>query len=145
MSDDKNGKQGKTYFSDRTPVEMVVVSILGGKLENRGLELIEPISRAVRLHEIHEWIFTNEHIRDRTKPINKISYFAFAEVVRGGIILVGDKVLLNGNEIGNIVGFDDTHMPNHQNIIVGCKKRVDGVQLGTKLGDVVSIINDDLQ
>jgi len=136
-------KAGGLYTASKVPVETAVVSVLAGKLEYRGLQLIEPISRAVRLHEIHELIITDEKVQDRRKPIQRVSYLAFVEVIKGGMILVGDKANLNGKELGTLIGFDDTHMPNHQNIILFAQKRMDGVELEVKLGDVISFLSQD--
>ena len=58
----------------------------------------------------------------------------------------GDEVKIDGEPIGNLVGFDYNHMPNHMNIVVETKS----LKLPLKLGCVfeftpnpmLSIIND---
>ena len=32
--------------------------------------------------------------------------------------MVGDKVSVDGRHLGALAGFDETHMPNHMNIVV---------------------------
>jgi hypothetical protein len=68
--------------------------------------------------------------RPRT-TVQKISYLGCIEITAGGMILVGDRVRVAGKEIGEVVGFDETHAPNHLNIVV----RVDGELLtGAEMG-----------
>jgi hypothetical protein len=44
-----------------------------------------------------------------------------------------------GEVVGTIAGYDDTHMPNHQNVIVSVTKRVSGKDLGWQVGTQVEI------
>ena len=60
----------------------------------------------------------------------------FFEVKIGGIVVVGDKVSVGDRVIGEVAGFDVTHMPNHMNIVVKAKERT---KLGVKLGEKVVI------
>ncbi len=129
------------FTTSKLPVEMTVVAVMRGKAENRGLRLIEAVTRAVRKHEVHELILTDQHHQERTRPVDRIAYLAFVEVSRGGVVIVGDEVLLGATRIGTILGFDDTHMPNHQNIVISAEKRKDGVQLAFDLGASVSVVS----
>jgi len=60
-------------------------------------------------------------------------------LLTGGVLLAGDLVACNGRTIGTIAGYDDTHMPNHQNTIIVMEKRISGVELGLKIGDEIII------
>jgi len=113
--------------------ELVVV--LDGYIENRGLQLISPISRCILKNEIHELIFTDENDAGPGMRVDKISYLGFFEVEQGSVMVVGDEVYLNNGLIGHIVGFDETHLPNHLNIIIKRQDRVTGVELGCNIGD----------
>jgi len=42
---------------------------------------------------------------------------------------------LQGKTIGEIVGFDETHAPNHLNIVARSKERCSGEELGVELGN----------
>jgi len=106
-----------SVYGDRRPVEGEVVALLHVCFEDRGLKLIETKSRAVQLQEIHELMITDEDAApgggaDRVRAI------AFFEVDRSGLIVVGDKVSVGGKPLGTLAGFDQTHMPNHMNIVV---------------------------
>jgi hypothetical protein len=63
---------------------------------------------------------------------------AFFEVKEGGIIRSGDDVLLSGRKIGEVAGFDETHLPNHYNIVIKAKELITGVSLGLKLSETVA-------
>ena len=106
-----------SVYGDRRPVEGEVVALLHVCFEDRGLKLIETKSRAVQLQEIHELMITDEDAApgggaDRVRAI------AFFEVDKSGLIVVGDKVSVGGKHLGMLAGFDQTHMPNHMNIVV---------------------------
>jgi hypothetical protein len=60
-------------------------------------------------------------------------------VSEGGVIIRGDEVYIGTKLIGKIIGFDDTHMPNHQNIILYASKKKTGVELKINLDEEISI------
>lgn len=107
--------------------------ILRGKLEKRGLNLIAPISRAVQKNEIHELILTDEAGARPGSGVDRIAYVGFVEIITGGVLVVGDELLYGGNVLGRVAGFDETHLPNHLNIVILSGKRLDGVELGLPL------------
>jgi hypothetical protein len=126
------------YGAKRT-IKTSVVAVLQLEMEGRGLNLIQPKSRALKKNEIHELIVTDEKEAKPGAVINKVSYIAFIEVYRGGVMVVGDKVYWNNNLLGTVVGFDDTHMPNHQNIVLYSPKRRTGEDLQIKIDDQIII------
>ncbi len=104
-------------YGERRQVEGEVVALLHVSFQDRGLRLIETKSRAVRLNEIHELMITDEDAApgggaDRVRAI------AFFEVSKSGLIVVGDKVSVGNKTLGTLAGYDETHMPNHMNIVV---------------------------
>lgn len=102
--------------------------ILRGKLEKRGLELITTISRAVLKNEVHELIATDQEAAGPGSTVDKIAYLGFIEITEGGVMTVGDTLTCEDKVLGKIVGFDETHLPNHLNIVVASGFRADGVE-----------------
>jgi len=117
--------------------EMVVV--LGSKRDRRGLSLVIPISRALLRNEIHELILTDEQEAGPGKKVDRIAYIGFFEVKLGGIVVIGDKVFTKDKAIAEIAGFDETHMPNHLNIILKANKRLSGLELNLSPADMLTI------
>ena len=104
-------------YGKRRQVEGEVVALIHVSFQDRGLRLIETKSRAVRLNEIHELMITDEDAQpgggaDRVRAI------AFFEVSESGLIVVGDKVSVGNKTLGTLAGYDETHMPNHMNMVV---------------------------
>ena len=120
-------------YAERKEVVGEVVTVLDAKAESRGLWLIATYSRALTKYSIHELILTDEAEPKLGEAVNKIAYLCFFEVTDGGVILVGDKVYLGDQVIGTIKGFDETHLPNHLNIIVYAEIRQTGKELGFNL------------
>jgi len=127
------------FFHAKRDVAGVVAVVLDGYLDNRSLSLIQPISRAYPRGSIIELIATEEASAVPGGAVQAIAYLAFVEVLTGGVIVVGDEVVVRGEVVGTIAGYDDTHMPNHQNVIVAVTKRVSGKDLKWQVEDQVEI------
>ena len=128
-----------TYAANR-PVRGSVVTVLDATHEQRGLKLIPTYSRALPRGCIHELIATDELDKKPGDTANRIAYLAFFEVSRGGCIIVGETLFVDGKAVGEIIGFDETHEPNHINIIIGVKKRQTGPQLKISVGSKIKFI-----
>lgn len=126
---------GANPYVAKSPVVGRVVAVLRGVTEQRGLYLEMLRSRAVRQHDIHELMITDETAALES-TVNRVALLAFFEVVEGGVILENDTVTIGEHTVGVVAGFDETHMPNHQNI---CLRGVvaDGEALGLEVGQRV--------
>lgn len=127
------------FYNSKLDITGKFVVVLEGKLDNRGLNLIQPISRAFPQHTIIELIGTDEQDAKPGSIVNNICYIGFVELLNSGVLLIGDKIFWNDTEIGTIAGYDDTHLPNHQNTIVLMKESISGKDLGIKRGDKLLI------
>ncbi len=125
-----------TYAANR-PVEGEVVTVLDSTHEARGLKLLPTYSRALKKDSIHELIATDETGTGPGTTVNRIAYLAFFEVARGGCILVGESLFVDEKRVGVILGFDETHEPNHLNIILGTERRQTGPQLKISVGSKI--------
>ena len=128
-----------TYAANR-PVKGEAITVLNSTHEQRGLKLIPTYSRALPKNSIHELIATDETGKKPGDTANKIAYLAFFEVSRGGCIIVGETLFVDGKAIGEIIGFDETHEPNHLNIIIGVKSRKTGPQLKISVGSKIKFV-----
>lgn len=128
-----------TYAANR-PVEGGVVTVLDSTHEARGLKLIPTYSRALVKNSIHELIATDEAKQKPGGTANRIAYLAFFEVTRGGCIIVGETLMVDGKPVGQVIGFDETHEPNHINIIIGVKRRATGPQLKISVGSKIKFV-----
>jgi uncharacterized protein YuzE len=124
----------KYPYVDKRDVVGRVVCILDARSENRGMELSIHPSRAMPKGEIHELVATDDPQAGPGKVVDKVAYIGFFEVEEGGIILVNDRVTVEGQEVGQVVGFDFTHAPNHLNILIRTATPITGLELGLKLG-----------
>jgi hypothetical protein len=132
-----NGVLKKSPYVNKKVVKGNIVVILGSIIEKRGLNLIIPHSRAVKKNEIHEIMTTSEKNAAPGEVVNKVVYVGFFEVNEGGVILTGDDVYIEGKLIGKVIGFDDTHMPNHQNIVLYSLENKTGPELNINLEDKI--------
>jgi hypothetical protein len=114
--------------------------VLDGRFENRALRLMVPPSRAFLTGEIHELIVTDEQEAGPGQEVNRIAYWGFFEVAAASVVVAGDEITIGGKCVGRIAGFDETHMPNHLNVVIKAAERASGAELGLELGDKVRIV-----
>lgn len=124
-------------YVDKRPVTGDLVCILRAASENRGMQLEAYPSRAVQRGEVHEIAVIDDAGISLGQTVSHISYLGFFEVTQGGVILAGDTLEIAGRSIGQVVGFDLTHAPNHMNIVVRVAKRVTGEELNLIIGQSV--------
>lgn len=126
-------------YRESRDVHGVTVTVLQGKTDDRGLRLEAAYrSRAVVAGSIHELMLTDEDA-EPGKRVDRVGLIAFFEVVQAGVLLVGAEVEIAGKVVGRIAGFDDTHMPNHQNICLVADKLVDARDLDIHVEDEIVI------
>jgi hypothetical protein len=116
-----------------------LVAVLDERGDGVGLKLIANKSRAAELNEINELAVTDEDAAPGT-VVERAAFIAFVEFTIGGMLIVGDRVEVNGETIGEIAGFDEAAMPNHQTIVLRAAERTTGRQRGYRLGDAVTFV-----
>lgn len=126
-------------FTAKSDVVGTMVCILHARAEERGLELILNPSRALTRSSIQELVVTDESQASPGAVVNRVAYLGFFEIDTGGIALVGDTVEIEGREIGQVIGFDLTHAPNHINVIVQVTQLKSGAEMGLALGDRITL------
>ena len=132
-----SGILDKYPYAAKTDVVGKLICILDARSEERGMELVIHPSRALCQGEIHELAVTDDPQACPEHIVDRVAYLAFFTVQEGGIVLVGDKVEADGREIGEVVGFDLTHFPNHMNVLIRSIERNTGLELGLNLGDSI--------
>jgi hypothetical protein len=124
-------------FPRKRPVEGAFVVVSEARIRGRGLDLIEPRTRCVSQYDVHELIVT----ADSAGPggmVADVAYWGFFEVLRSGVLQVGDDVLVNGERVACLAGFDLSHAPNHLNIVLRAEAPQTGMEQGFQLGDRVT-------
>lgn len=128
----------RAHYYRKTDVTGQFVAILDWTVDDRGLELIPHLSRAVHRGDILELIATDEPNVGPGSTVNRVAYLGFVEVYDGGIVLSGDEIILEKQPIGELVGFDMTHAPNHLNVVIRMEARQSGREAGIKLNQLVT-------
>ncbi len=131
---------GTNPYVAKSDVSGRVVAVLRGVTDQRGLYLTAFRSRAVPAGEIHELMITDENC-DVETTVNRVALIAFFEVLDGGVVLLDDTVTIGERIVGSVAGFDETHMPNHQNICLSGELR-DGESIEIRVGERIRISRD---
>jgi len=125
--------------TEKREIEGQLVAVLGLASNKRGLALIPQQARVLCKNEIHELVTTDEAEAGSEKRVDRVGIIGFFEVIQGGYITVGDSISIDDKKIGKVAGFDETHFPNHYNIVVITSKRFSGLEAGFQIGDKLSI------
>lgn len=116
------GRVNRTHYSSKTELSARLFAVLDWSADDRGLKLIPQLSRAVKRGDVLELICTDEEGAGPGSKVNRAAYVGFAEVSETGLLLCGDTVAVREEEIGKIAGFDETHLPNHLNVVMRSKR-----------------------
>jgi len=129
------GPPAGSHYVARRPAQGHVVALMDGGVERRGFQLVGYPTRGLRAGELHELIVTDEPGLGTDARIDRVAYQGFVEITQAGIAVRGDRLIVGGQEVGVLVGFDECHMPNHLNIIVYNADWRGGRSRGLALGD----------
>lgn len=129
----------------REPLVALFVGVLDSRREGRGLTLIHPRTRCIRRYEVHEIILTDEPDAGPARPVNRCHYLGFVEFQAGGLLVEGDSLSVAGQVIGTVAGFDESHFPNHYNIVIKGPRLVTGIELKQKPGDALVFLPPDFK
>jgi hypothetical protein len=121
----------------RSPLSARVAGVIDTEHFNRGLKLIPQRTRCIKRFDVHELLLTDETGVSALSVVDRSFGLGFVEFLLGGIIVEGDIVTVRGQVVGNVAGFDETHLPNHQNILLRASSAVTGIGLGIQPGDQV--------
>ncbi len=126
-------------FAAVRPLVGELVAVLAVSFPDRNLEL-EPFgSRAFPDGAIAELCVTDQPDARPGQRVARAAYLGFVRFPIGGIIAVGARCFVDGEAIGEVVGFDGAHAPNHWNIVVRSAHFADGAARGLRLGATVTL------
>ncbi len=118
---------GNNPYVSASDVRSRLVLVLRGSATNRGLN-IEPFrSRGVQQHDIHE-IMISDVDASPGAVVDRVALIGFVEILTGGVITSRSEMFVGDLLIGRVIGFDETHAPNHLNICVFSPEFVDGFE-----------------
>ena len=128
----------RDHYARKTDVNARLFTVLDWAAEDRDMTLMPHLSRAVRRGDILELAATDEADIQPGGTVQRIAYLGFAEVLEAGLLLSGDSVTTGREALGSVVGFDETHMPNHLNVILKVETQKTGREVDLTLDALVT-------
>ncbi len=122
-------------FSSKSALQAKWVGVMDRARADRNLILSPYTTRCIRTGEIHEFLSCCNVDPSSNFPIQEVGYLGFAEFTVGGVMAVGDVLSTQNHKLGTIVGFEETHMPNHQNTLLATDTIVTGSSLCLRAGE----------
>ncbi|MGW0426629.1 DUF6917 domain-containing protein [Streptomyces sp. NPDC002990] len=111
-------------------VSGTLVKVLLHERTDRGMALEPFAARCVRRGEVHELVTTDRWTDAPGARVDRVGFLGFVELDRGGVLDRGDTVLIDGEPVGSVLGFDGCHLPNHYNILIHTPRLLTGRSLG---------------
>jgi len=100
----------------------------------------------VRTNDVHELLCTSQKLKPG-EIVDEVGYLAFVVFTESSVVAIDDLLFVEGNEFGKVIGFNETHAPNHINIIIYVDNITTGLESGWKPGTQLvfkqSIINEN--
>lgn len=113
-------------YASKLPIHLTLVAVMPDTRKDRNLKLSEFVTRCFAKDEIHEFLVANEWDGARDAIFNDVSYIGFMRFDQGG-----EKVITeDGQVVGEVIGFDMTHAPNHMNIVLASSSNQTGAERG---------------
>lgn len=135
---------GREHLSglDRREAHARIVLVYRHKRHGRGMQLAPYWTRCVRPGDVDELVVTvrGDGSSDDPSLVEDVGYIGFVEFDRGSVVVVGDSVLLGDRPLGTLIGFDETHAPNHLNLVVEARELLSGAELQVAVEDTVRFV-----
>ncbi|MGW3659751.1 DUF6917 domain-containing protein [Streptomyces sp. NPDC005151] len=144
MNRTANGTAAASMFTpspengEKRTVRSEVVKVLRHRREDRGMRLEGFASRCVRAGELHELVTTDHSETAEGSRIDRVGFLGFVEILQAGVLDRGDVVLLDGEPLGAVLGFDACHFPNHYNVLIHTPWTLTGPEAGLRTGSQIS-------
>jgi hypothetical protein len=124
--------------TEKRQVEGLVVKLLHHKRTDRGMMLASFETRCVQRGEIHELVSTDHAGTNPGDRIDRVGFLCFLEITRAGVIEIGDSFCHHGETLGRVIGFDESHFPNHYNILIGSETLLNAGDAALSVEDTIT-------
>jgi hypothetical protein len=124
---------------DKRTVQGVFVKLLHHKQTDRGMTLLPFETRCVRQGEVHELVTTDQKGAGPGDRIDRVGFLGFIEVLCAGVVQKGDEAWVDGRHVGDVLGFDDCHFPNHLNVLIAVDERVSAQDIGLRVEQTIEL------
>nr|VFK09558.1 MAG: hypothetical protein BECKLPF1236A_GA0070988_100256 [Candidatus Kentron sp. LPFa]VFK25592.1 MAG: hypothetical protein BECKLPF1236C_GA0070990_100237 [Candidatus Kentron sp. LPFa] len=109
------------------------VAVMAHETPGRGMIPSPYHTRCIQAGEIHELAYVKGNT-DGTVNLNDVWYLGFVEFLQGGVLAKGTRLGFQGRTMGTLVAFDETHAPNHLNILISTLEPKTGRKLDINIG-----------
>lgn len=111
-------KHTRLRMPSKLPVSTRVVRLLFHVADDRGMTLSPAGSRCVPVGQIHELVTTTDRPVNAGDVVDNVGFLGFVEFKDPAMLCRGDEVWLGDLRLGTVAGFDESHFPNHYNILI---------------------------
>jgi L-arabinose 1-dehydrogenase len=122
----------------KAPLTAALVATFDRVRTDRAMTLAAYTTRCIRAGDVHELLVAAPRT-SRHETLQHVGYLGFAEFERGGVMEVGDAVTFAGRHAFRVLGFDETHAPNHLNIVLAAPQVTTGFRLGLEVGEMLVV------
>jgi predicted dehydrogenase len=142
------GKEQRLRMIAKPPVAATVVKLLFHTRADRGMTLSPWQSRCVPAGQVHELVTTTDRPRVAGDRVDRVGFLGFAAFDAPAVLERGDRVWLvprspvgdtARRQLGTIAGFDESHWPNHYNLVIDTDELLTAGDVDLRPGDKIFV------
>lgn len=123
----------------KLPVRTSLVRLLFHETVGRGMRLAPAGSACISRGEIHELVVTTDDTDRAGAVVDHVAYVGFIEFLDPAMLTRGDTFWVGDRLLGEFAGYDESHMPNHLNLVLRGECLVTAEDLDLRPADVVVV------
>lgn len=97
-------------------------------------------SRCVRAGDVHELVTTVDRPLRPGDRVDSVGFIGFAAFAQPGVVQRGDEVWIGERRVGLVAGFDESHAPNHLNVLIQADRLYSAGELDAVVGGEVRFL-----
>ncbi|WP_128428106.1 Gfo/Idh/MocA family protein [Streptomyces cyaneus] len=132
-------KHVRLRMPSKLPVRTSVVRLLFHETVRRGMLLAHAGSACIRAGDIHELVVTREDTDVAGARIDHVAYLGFIEFLDPAMLTRGDTFWIGDRKLGVFAGYDESHLPNHLNLILSADRLVTAEDIDLRPQDVIIV------
>ncbi|MER5865535.1 Gfo/Idh/MocA family oxidoreductase [Kitasatospora sp. NPDC002040] len=130
-------KERRLRMPAKQDVSAKLVKLLFHRRDDRGMTQSPWATRCIRAGEVHELVTTTDRPTAPGDRVDAVGFLGFAEFATATVLEQGDQLWLDERLVGEVVGFDECHFPNHYNVLIHTDRLLTAEDLDLRAGDLV--------
>jgi predicted dehydrogenase len=132
-------KHVRLRMPSKVDVRTTVVRLLFHETVHRGMRLAAAGSACIRAGDVHELVVTRDDVDIAGALVDHVAYIGFVEFAAPAMLTRGDTFWYGDQCLGTFAGYDESHLPNHLNLVLHGDRLVTAEDLDLRPQDTIVV------